>query len=210
VSIPTPSPATPPSLELTRLLDAVSEGNRSAVDQLLPVIYHELRALAQRRLAAERADHTLQATALVHEAYMKLIDQREVRWQNRAHFFGVAALAMRRILVNHAKSKGRIKRGGAGRKVELTDAAAVTNEPDLDIIALDEAMKRLALVDERAARVVELRFFGGMNVEETAEALGIAPATVKRDWTIARAWLLREIQKGDTESDQAPSESAED
>lgn len=209
MSIPTPAPATPPSLELTRLLDAVSEGNRSAVDQLLPVIYHELRALAQRRLAAERADHTLQATALVHEAYMKLIDQREVRWQNRAHFFGVAALAMRRILVNHAKSKGRIKRGGSGRKIELTDAAAVTAEPDLDIIALDEAMKRLALVDERAARVVELRFFGGMNVEETAEALGIAPATVKRDWTIARAWLLREIQKGDVDADDAPSESAE-
>jgi RNA polymerase sigma factor (TIGR02999 family) len=209
VSIPTPAPATPPSLELTRLLDAVSEGNRSAVDQLLPVIYHELRALAQRRLAAERADHTLQATALVHEAYMKLIDQREVRWQNRAHFFGVAALAMRRILVNHAKSKGRIKRGGSGRKIELTDAAAVTAEPDLDIIAIDEAMKRLALVDERAARVVELRFFGGMNVEETAEALGIAPATVKRDWTIAHAWLLREIQKGDVDADDAPSESAE-
>lgn len=209
MSSPTPAPATPPSLELTRLLDAVSEGNRSAVDQLLPVIYHELRALAQRRLAAERADHTLQATALVHEAYMKLIDQREVRWQNRAHFFGVAALAMRRILVNHAKSKGRIKRGGAGRKVELTDAAAVSNEPDLDIIALDEAMKRLALVDERAARVVELRFFGGMNVEETAEALGIAPATVKRDWTIARAWLLREIQKGDAEPGDSPSEPAE-
>ncbi len=196
-SSPTPAPATPPSLELTRLLDAVSEGNRSAVDQLLPVVYHELRGLAQRRLAAERADHTLQATALVHEAYMKLIDQREVRWQNRAHFFGVAALAMRRILVNHAKAKGRIKRGGGGAKVELTDGAAVTAGPDLDIVALDEALKGLALVDERAARVVELRFFGGMSVEETAEVLGIAPATVKRDWTLARAWLLREIQKGD-------------
>ncbi len=195
--MPTPAPATPPSLELTRLLEAVSEGNRSAVDQLLPVVYHELRALAQRRLAAERSDHTLQATALVHEAYMKLIDQREVQWQNRAHFFGVAALAMRRILVNHAKSKGRIKRGGKGAKMELTEAAAVSAEPDLDIIALDEAMKKLASMDERSARVVELRFFGGMSVEETAEVLGVAPATVKRDWTLARAWLLREIQKGD-------------
>lgn len=208
MTTPNTPPATPPSLELTRLLEAVSEGNRSAVDQLLPIVYHELRALAQRRLSAERSDHTLQATALVHEAYMKLIDQREVQWQNRAHFFGVAALAMRRILVNHAKAKGRVKRGGGGARVELTEAAAITAEPDLDIVALDEAMKRLAEVDERAARVVELRFFGGMSVEETAEVLQVAPATVKRDWTIARAWLLREIQKGD-ESDDGPGAGGE-
>jgi RNA polymerase sigma factor (TIGR02999 family) len=187
----------PAPQDITMLLGRAAEGERGAFDALLPAVYEELQVLAERYLRHERADHTLQTTALVHEVYLKMVDQRDARWQNRAHFFAVAAMAMRRILVNHAKSAGRIKRGGGRGRVPLEDAAVVAPEPDVDLVALDEALTRLASFDERKSRIVELRFFGGMSVEETAEVLSIAPATVKRDWTMAKAWLLKELTKGD-------------
>lgn len=183
--------------DITQLLKQASEGEQRAVDVLLPVVYDELRRIAERSLRRERVDHTLQTTALVHEAYLKLIDQREVQWQNRAHFFAIAAQAMRRILVNHAKGVNRVKRGGDRSRVALDDAAAVTPDRDIDLVALDEAMHRLSEFDPRKSRLVELRFFGGMSIEEVAEVLQIAPATVKRDWNFAKAWLLREVTKGD-------------
>ncbi|HVZ95141.1 MAG TPA: sigma-70 family RNA polymerase sigma factor [Phycisphaerales bacterium] len=188
---------------VTQLIDAVTNGDSSALETLLPVVYDELRAIAEQHLRSERSDHTLQPTALVHEAYLKLVDQREQRWQNRAHFFAVAALAMRRILVNHAKSRKRIKRGGGRGRVPLDDAIAetpanMTVNPDaVDLEALDAALTRLAEFDDRKARVVELRYFSGLGIDETGEVLGIAPATVKRDWNLARAWLLREMQSAE-------------
>mgnify|MGYP003871718117 CR=1 FL=1 len=183
--------------DITQLLLRATDGEQRAVDVLLPAVYDELRQIADRCLRRERADHTLQTTALVHEAYLKLIDQRQVHWQNRAHFFAIAAQAMRRILVNHAKGVNRLKRGGNRDRVPLDDAVAFTPDQDIDLVALDEAMQRLAAFDPRKSKLVELRFFGGMSVEESAEVLGIAPATVKRDWNFAKAWLLREITKGD-------------
>lgn len=184
---------------VTQLIDAVSLGDSRALETLLPMVYDELRAIAEQHLRSERADHTLQPTALVHEAYLKLVDQRNVKWQNRAHFYAVAAMAMRRILVNHAKSTKRIKRGGGRARVPMEDAIELAAAPDLegqsevDLEALDTAMMKLAEFDERKARVVELRYFGGLGIDETAEVLGIAPATVKRDWNLARAWLMREL-----------------
>lgn len=183
--------------DITQLLKQASCGEQRAVDVLLPVVYDELRRIAERSLRRERVDHTLQTTALVHEAYLKLVDQREAQWQNRAHFFAIAAQAMRRILVNHAKGANRIKRGGDRSRVDLDEAAAVTPDRHIDLIALDEAMHRLAQFDPRKSKLVELRFFGGMSIEEVAEVLQIAPATVKRDWNFAKAWLLREVTKGD-------------
>jgi RNA polymerase sigma factor (TIGR02999 family) len=178
---------------VTQLLVEGSKGNREALDQLLPIVYEELRRQAARYLRRERAGHTLQTTALIHEAYIRLIDQRSVQWQNRAQFFGVAAQLMRRILVDHARTRKRAKRGGSNLRVSLDQAMAVTKDPDLDLIALDEALQRLAEIDAQQSRVVELRFFSGLSVEETAEVLGISPATVKRDWSVAKAWLHREI-----------------
>jgi|SRR5688572_5167472 len=186
--------------EITRLLVRATDGERDAFDELLPVVYDELRLMAERYLRRERPDHTLQTTALVHEVYIKLVDQRRAKWQNRAHFFAVAAQAMRRILVNHAKSVNRIKRGGSRSRIPLDDGVAIAPEQDIDLVALDEAMERLAAMDPRKSRLVELRFFGGMTNEETAEVLGIAPATVKRDWSFAKAWLLRELTKGDQDA----------
>lgn len=183
--------------DITQLLVRASGGEQRAVDVLLPVVYDELRRIAERCLRRERVDHTLQTTALVHEAYMKLVDQREAKWQNRAHFYAIAAQAMRRILVNHAKGVNRVKRGGKRGRVPLDESVAVTPETDIDLVALDEAMDRLAELDPRKSRLVELRFFGGMSIEETAEVLGVAPATVKRDWNFAKAWLFRELSKGD-------------
>lgn len=186
--------------DVTRLIDAVSQGDAHALETLLPVVYDELRAIAEHHLRGERFDHTLQPTALVHEAYLKLVDQRSVKWQNRAHFFGVAALAMRRILVNHAKSRKRLKRGGGRGRVTMEDALALAETPTpegvsmVDLETLDTALLKLAAFDERKSKVVELRYFGGLGIDETAEVLGIAPATVKRDWNLARAWLLREMK----------------
>ena len=166
---------------------------KEALDKLMPAVYDELRRQAARYLRREQAGHTLQTTALIHEAYMRLVDQRNVQWQNRAQFFGIAAQMMRRILVDHARTKKRVKRGGSDVKISLADATIPVKEQDLDIVALDEALTRLAEIDEQQSRVVELRFFSGLTVEETAEVMGISPATVKRDWSMAKAWLHREL-----------------
>jgi RNA polymerase sigma factor (TIGR02999 family) len=181
------------SQNVTQLLIGWSKGDKEALDALLPLVYEELRQQASRYLRRERVGHTLQTTALIHEAYLKLVDQKNVHWQNRAHFFGIAAQLMRRILVDHARSKKRAKRGGSDIRVSFNEANALAPVQDLDIVALDEALARLAEVDEQQSRIVELRFFSGLTVEETAEVLSISPATVKRDWSMAKAWLHREI-----------------
>ena len=181
--------------EMTQLLAAWSDGDREALDRLLPLVEGELHRLAHHYMNRERAGHTLQTTALVNEAYLRLIDQREVRWQNRAHFFAIAAQMMRRILIDHARKHAVAKRGGGARKVSLAEVALLTDERADELVALDEALKVLARIDERKARVVELRYFGGMNVEETAEVLKLSPDTVTREWRRARAWLHREIEK---------------
>ena len=186
----------PATHEVTRLLLDLQQGHAEATEKLIPLVYAELRDLAARHMRRERADHTLQPTALVNEAFLKLVDQRTVTWQNRAHFLGVAAQAMRRILVDHARRRNAAKREG-GERVTLDDAVAVTEERSLDLMMLDDALTRLAALDERQGRVVELRFFGGLDIEQAAEALGISPATVKRDWLFAKAWLQRELNKTD-------------
>lgn len=176
---------------MTRLLIDWSKGDERAVDELLPFVYQELRRLAAAYMSREREGHTLQPTALVHETYLKLIDQRQVDWKNRAHFFGLAAEIMRRILVNHARDRRAAKRGGEDQKVSLTVAIdSLSSKPDFDVLALNEAMERLAQIDSRKARVVELKFFGGLKTDEIAEVLQISDATVERDWTFARAWLF--------------------
>jgi RNA polymerase sigma factor (TIGR02999 family) len=180
--------------EITRMLQAWSGGNREALDQLLPLVYAELHRQAARYLRRERPNHTLQTSALINEAYLQLIDQRAVNWQNRAHFFAIAAQAMRRILVNYAKARHREKRGGAREVLPLEAAALVSSaKRGLDLVALDEAFTRLAALDEQQARIVELRYFSGLSIEETAAALAISTATVKRDWNLAKAWLLQEL-----------------
>jgi RNA polymerase sigma factor (TIGR02999 family) len=180
--------------DVTHLLKQWSDGRQDALDRLLPEIYAELRKLAGSYLRRERSDHTLQPTALVHEAFLKLVDQKAVRWQNRAHFYGIAAQAMRRILVDHARAHRAEKRGSGERRVSLDDVSVSVGMPDVDVLALDEALTRLADIDAQQSRVVELRFFGGLTMEETAEALHISPATVGRDWTVARAWLFAELR----------------
>ena len=188
--------ATPSQPDVTQLLLDWSKGDQASLDKLLPVVYQELRRLAQHYVKQERPDHTLQATALVHEAYLKLIDTKSVAWQNRAHFFAVAAQVMRHILVDMARQRRAQKRGG-GQKVSLDEALGLPDEEGgVDLVALDEALDRLAEVDPQQSRIVELRYFGGLSVEETAEALGVSPTTVKREWRVARAWLKREIQPG--------------
>ncbi len=178
------------------MLQEWSGGNQEALDALLPLVYAELHRQASRYLRRERAGHTLQTTALIHEAYLKLIDQREVNWQNRAHFFGIAAQAMRRILVDYARGRHREKRGGIGEDLPLEEAALVVSEGrSVDLVALDEALDRLAEFDKRQARIVELRYFSGLSIEETAEVLRISPATVKSDWNMAKAWLRHEITR---------------
>lgn len=181
--------------EVTRLLIQLTDGNRAVLDQLLPLIYGELRSLAANYLRRERSGHTLQPTALVHEAYLRLIDQTQVRWQNRAHFFGVAAQMMRRILVDHARGHAAEKRGGEVQKITLDDNIDVSGERAAELVALDDALTELARIDEQKSRIVELRYFGGLSVEETAEVLGVSAPTVKRQWRMAKAWLFGEIQK---------------
>lgn len=181
--------------DVTQLLLEWSRGDRSALDRLMTLVYAELRALAARKLRQERSGHTLQGTALVHEAYLKLVDQRQVRWQDRAHFFSVAAHLMRRILVDHARRHATAKRGHGRPTLPLEETEApATPMPLLDWLALDEALDRLAALDARQARIVELRFFGGLTIDETAEVLQISPATVKNEWSLARGWLYRELQ----------------
>jgi RNA polymerase sigma-70 factor (ECF subfamily) len=183
----------PAPQNVTELLIGRSKGDKEALDALVPLVYDELRRQASRYLRHERVGHTLQTTALIHEAYLRLVDQRNVHWQNRAHFFGIAAQLMRRILVDHARTKKRAKRGGSDVRISLSEATLKTRAQDLDIVALDEALERLAAIDEQQSKIVELRFFSGLTVEETAEVLSISPATVKRDWSMAKAWLHREI-----------------
>lgn len=180
---------------VTQMLAAWSDsGDREALDKLMPIVYDELRRQAARYLKHERQGHTLQTTALVHEAYVRLIDQAGVRWQNRAHFYGIAAELMRRILVDHARKRNAAKRGGEAVKVTLNEEVQAASEQNPDIISVDEALRKLALVDQQQARIVELRFFGGLTVEETAEVLGISDRTVKRDWSVAKAWIRRELR----------------
>ena len=182
--------------EITGMLRQWSDGKQESLDSLLPLVYDELHRQASRFLRRERSGHTLQTTALIHEAYLKLIDQREVNWQNRAHFFGIAAQAMRRILVDHAKARHREKRGGEDENVPLEAVTlAVLDARSIDLEALDEALTQLARMDERQARIVELRYFSGLSIDETAAALRISPATVKSDWKLAKAWLYQEITK---------------
>jgi RNA polymerase sigma factor (TIGR02999 family) len=193
------SAAGPPS-DITRLLHEWRGGSAEALPRLIPLVYAELHALASRHLARERRDHTLQTTALVNEAYMKLAGQRGVDWQNRAHFFGIAAQLMRRILVDHARRDRRVKRGGGVTPVPLqvVDPPSPADGVDAyDAYAIDRALTRLEAVDPQQGRVVELRYFGGMTIEEAAEVLGVSPATVKREWSVARAWLYRELAEGE-------------
>ena len=184
------------SPDLTQLLLAWGDGDHGALDELAPQIYRELKKLAKSYLRRERAGHTLQPTALAHEAFIKLIDQRDVRWRNRAHFFGIAAQAMRRILVDHARARFAEKRGSGGAVVSLDEAIDVSDPRADQLIALDEALKRLAQFDPNKGRVIELRYFGGLTLEETAEVLGVSRATVVREWRMAKAWLYGELKKG--------------
>lgn len=183
------------SQEITQLLLAWNQGDEQALNRLVPLVHGELHRLAHRYMAGERPGHPLQTTALVNEAYLRLIDSSRVRWQNRAHFFAVSAQLMRRILVDVARARAKLKRGGDAIQVSLDEAMAMPRAPGPDLIALDDALTRLAAFDERKSKVVELRFFGGMSVDETAEVLGVSPMTVMRDWGLAKVWLLRELEK---------------
>ncbi len=186
----------PPSTDVTVLLDRVGSGDASAPEELLPLVYGELRKLAQSYLNNERDSHTLQATALVHEAYIRLVDWENVSWQNRAHFFSVAANIMRKILVDHARMKNAEKRG-FGHTLALDEAVSFSNKREVDLVLLDDALESLKTIDKMQERIVELRFFGGLTIEETAHSLGISPSTVKREWIVAKAWLYREINRSD-------------
>lgn len=187
----------PTSREITAMLRQWEKGDRTALEELMPLVYDELHKQAARYLRRERADHTLQTTALIHEAFLKLVGQREARWESRTHFFAIAAQAMRRILIDHARAKHQAKRGGANITLALDDVEPVSggNEQDVDLLALDQALGRLAKIDEQQVRIVELRYFGGLNLEETAAALGISRATVVRDWSVAKTWLRRELTR---------------
>ena len=189
----------PMASPVTEVLLQVKAGDREALDRLMVLVYDELAALAHQKLGFEATGHTLQTTALVHEAYLKLVDQRRVTWQNRSHFFAVAATAMRRILVNHAEARRAAKRGGGRRALSLEEGQLVAGElPDEQLLALDEALARLAQFNERGAKVVEYKFFGGLGWEEIATAMGLSPITVRRAWESARAWLKRELERAGT------------
>jgi RNA polymerase sigma factor (TIGR02999 family) len=184
-----------PPESVTQLLVDWSHGDQKALDKLMPLVYTELRRLAGNYLRRERQGHTLQPTALVNEAYLKLIDQRQAKWQNRTHFYGVAAQLMRRILVDHARARQAEKRGGSDQqRLSITSAERLVQQPEIDLLALHQALEELATLDPQQERIVELRFFGGLSIEEAAEVLGIGHATVERDWKIARAWLRRKMQ----------------
>lgn len=186
----------PPSRqEVTRLLQDWSAGDQHALEKLTPIVYKQLHQIAQRHMAGERDGHVLQTTALVNEAYLRLVDCGKVKWQDRAHFFAVSAQLMRRILIDFARSRGYLKRGGAAPHISLDEAPSVCDEPDLDLVALDDALKALTAVDERKGKVVELKFFGGLSAEETAEVLHVSSDTIIRDWRLAKIWLLRELSR---------------
>jgi RNA polymerase sigma factor (TIGR02999 family) len=190
----------PSQHEVTRLLIRLTDGDGDVLGELLPLVYDELRRLAAGYLRRERPGHTLQPTALVHEAYLRMVDQSQVHWQNRAHFLGVAAQMMRRILVDHARGQKAEKRGGDFQKLSLDENIDVLGERAADLVALDEALQRLAEFDPQKARVVELRFFGGLSVEETAEVLGVSAPTVKRQWRMAKAWLYGQVSRKEQEA----------
>jgi len=182
--------------DVTGLLIEWRNGNQDALNRLMPLVYSELHALAARQLRRERSEHTLQSTALVHEAYLRLVDQRRVDWQHRDHFFAVASQMIRRVLVNYARNRTAAKRGGTQTTLVLDEAIAGTSKREIDLEALDEALERLTQLDAQQGRIVELRFFGGLSIEATAEFLDISPATVKRYWSVAKAWLFRELSRG--------------
>jgi RNA polymerase sigma factor (TIGR02999 family) len=184
---------TPSPQQVTQLLIAWGNGDETARDQLMPLVYTELHRLAHQYMNRERQGHTLQTSALVNEAFVRLVDQKDVHWQNRAHFFGIAAQMMRRILVDYARNRGYAKRGGSAQQVSLDEGMLVSERRSAEIVALDEALKNLATIDERKSQLVELRFFGGFSIDETAKVLGVSPGTVMRDWTLAKAWLRKEI-----------------
>lgn len=193
--------------EVTQLLGDMRAGDEAATQQLFALIYDELRRLARRHLRRERPDHTLQTTALVHEAYLKLIDQKAANWQNRAHFIGVASQLMRRILIDYARSHQRVKRGGGQRIIRLDEAVQLSDERFEEMLLIDASLQRLARIDPRQSRIVELRFFGGLTAEETAEVLKISAKTVQREWTMARVWLQRDLENANnagTGTDQTP------
>jgi RNA polymerase sigma factor (TIGR02999 family) len=185
-----------PTHEVTRLLVAWGDGDKAALDLLMPLVHAELRRLARHYMSRERPGHTLQSTALVNEAYLRLVEQEGMRWENRAHFFGIAARLMRQILVDHARSRQAAKRGGAQVRLSLSKVNRLASAPNVNLLALDEALSRLEAVDPQKSRIVELRYFGGLGIEETAEVIGMSPATVKRDWSMARAWLRCELGEG--------------
>ena len=184
--------------DVTRLLLAWNKGDRGALDRLMPLVYDELRRLARRHMRSEDPAHTLQATALVNDAYLRLVDQKRVSWQNRAHFFAASAQIIRHLLVDHARARRRLKRGGEGVTVTLTGGLSTIVPTAVDVVVLDDALRRLEAFDPQKSQIVELRFFGGLSIEETAEALHVSPATVKREWSLARAWLYREITSSDS------------
>ena len=186
----------PPEADVTALLVEVANGNQAAQEQLVPLVYDHLKKLARGYMRRERADHTLQTTALVHEAYLQLVRQRSPNWQGRAQFFGIAAQLMRRILIDHARRHLRAKRGGTQAVLPLDEALVFAPEHAEDLLKLDEALDRLSKLDPRQSRIVELRFFGGLNVEETSKFLGVSPITVKRDWALAKVWLYGELRPG--------------
>ena len=186
----------PSHSDITGMLVDWGNGDRSALDKLLPLVERELHRLAHSYMRRENPDHTLQTTALINETYLRLIDQRKVQWQNRAHFFGIAAQIMRRILLNYARDQNRLKRGGKAIHVSLSEATVIPTEKDRELIALNDALTRLEALDARKSKVVELRYFGGLSIEEVAEVLKVSPITVMRDWQFAKAWLVREMQNG--------------
>jgi RNA polymerase sigma-70 factor, ECF subfamily len=190
--------------EITSLLDRLADGDRAVADQLVPLVYEELHRAAARCLRHERPDHTLQTTALVHEAYIKLTAQRSARWQNRAHFFALASQLMRRILVDYARTKRRSRRGGGRQRVPLDEALLVSPERTDEMLAVDESLSRLEKLDARQARIVELRYFGGLTVEEAAEALGISAKTITREWNVAKAWLYGDLKQQSVQSVRHP------
>ena len=185
--------AVPDSIEVTGLLRAWGQGDETALQKLVPLVYDQLHAAARRYMAGERPGHTLQATALIHETYLRLVNVRQVKWQNRAHFFAICAQLMRRILVDFARSHGYQKRGGGAQRVDFDEVLMVGPEPEANLVALDDALRRLAEVDRRKSQVVELRFFGGLDVKQTAEVMKVSADTVMRDWKMAKVWLLREL-----------------
>jgi RNA polymerase sigma factor (TIGR02999 family) len=196
--MPTPPP------RITQLLVAWGHGDEAALDRIIPLVHGELQQIARRCMGGQHGGHSLQPTALVNEAYLRLVDVQQMNWQNRAHFLAMAARLMRRILVDHARSKGYAKRGGGAARITLDDDLVVPNEPGRDLVALDDALEALAKVDERKSRMIELRFFGGLTVEEAAAVFDVSPDTVKRDWRLAKAWLLRELRGDERARQQVP------